>query len=123
MPEGATLPSSIPYYGLRALLACAFVMQRCARLCVFVAWRVFLRRSVVLGSFAGVFLVSLGLELFLVYVVHRFTALAANFWRIFSSFGCRVGLRFFFGELSSQHATPSLNQQQFGGWCSRLAVF
>ena len=109
MPEGTTWPSCIPYYGLRALLACAYVVQHCARLCVFVAWRVFLRRSVVLGSFAGFFLVSLGLELFLVYVVHRFTALAAKFWYIFSSFGRRVGLRFFFGELSSQHAAPSLN--------------
>ena len=123
MPEGATLPSSIPYQGLRVLLACAYVVQRCAQLCVFVVWHVFLRRSVVLGSFAGVFLVSLGLELFLVYVVHRFTALAAKFWHIFSSFGHRVGLRFFFGELSSQHAAPSLNQQQFGRWCTRLAVF
>ena len=57
MTEGATLPSGILYQGLRALLACAYVVQRCARLCVFVAWHVFLRRSVVLGSFAGVFLV------------------------------------------------------------------
>ena len=95
MPEGTTWPSGIPYYGLRALLACAYVVQHCARLCVFEAWRVFLRRSVVLGSFAGFFLVSLGLELFLVYVVHRFTALAANFRHIFFLLWSLSGALFF----------------------------
>ena len=53
------------------------------------------RRSIVLGSFAGVFLVSLGLELFLVYVVHRFTFLSAGFWHIFPPLVDELSFAFF----------------------------
>ena len=40
VPEGASLPSGIPYYGLHAPLHVLNIVQRCAWHCVFEAWRV-----------------------------------------------------------------------------------
>lgn len=89
----------------RIPVACAACMcSRCARLCVFVAWRVVLGVALswkVLQAFSSFFFVSLALELLKVYVVRRFYRSCCRFLAyflvvesgfVFSSVSCLLNM-------------------------------